>query len=72
MASTVRQTTLMPPTAPPIIGPRGNGLSDRELESASLVADTSAGKDGASVVETIDDVVGGGVVNEVCEVSLDV
>jgi hypothetical protein len=72
MASTVRQTTLMPPTAPPMIGPRGNELSDLELESASLVADTNAGKDGASVVERIDDVVGGGVVSEDCEVCLDV
>jgi hypothetical protein len=55
-----------------MIGPRGNELSDLELESASLVADTNAGKDGASVVERIDDVVGGGVVSEDCEVSLDV
>jgi hypothetical protein len=72
MASTVRQTTLMPPTAPPMMGPKGNELSDLELESASLVADTNAGKDGASVVETIDDAVGGGVVSEDCKESLDV
>jgi hypothetical protein len=55
-----------------MMGPKGTELSDLELESASLVADTSAGKDGASVVERIDDVVRGGVVNEDCEVSLDV
>jgi hypothetical protein len=55
-----------------MMGPKGNELSDLELESASLVADTNAGKDGASVVETIDDAVGGGVVSEDCKESLDV
>jgi hypothetical protein len=38
IASTVRQTTLMPPTTPPMMGPRGMDSLGVRLDSASLVA----------------------------------
>jgi hypothetical protein len=44
MASTVRQTTLMPPTTPPMMGPRGMDSLGVRLDSASLVADAIGGE----------------------------
>jgi hypothetical protein len=44
MASTVRQTTVMPPTTPPMMGPRGIDSLGVRLESASLVADAIEGE----------------------------
>lgn len=58
----------MPPTTPPMMGPRGTDLSDAALTCASLVADESGIEGGASVVASTEDVVGGGVVDGVCEV----
>jgi hypothetical protein len=70
MASTVRQTTLMPPTAPPIMGPRGRVLSGATSVRVSLVAEENCSEVGVSLVGMYADVVGGGVVDGVCEFPL--
>lgn len=70
IASTVKQTTLMPPTTPPMMGPRGTDLSDAALTCASLVADESGIEGVVSVVVSNEDVVGGGVVDGVCDVRI--
>jgi hypothetical protein len=71
IASTVRQTTLMPPTTPPMMGPNGVDSLGARLVSASFVADASGGVKVDSVDWMIGDVVAGGVVDGVCKVLLD-
>jgi len=71
MARTVRQTTVMPPTTPPIMGPKGVDSLGVRLGSVSFVAGESGGEVGASVVWMTGDVVAGGVVDGDCMVLLD-
>jgi len=71
MASTVKQTTLMPPTTPPMMGPRGTDLSGVALMAASLIAEESGIEVGASLVGINDDVVGGSVVEGVFKALFD-
>jgi len=71
MASTVRQTTLMPPTAPPMMGPRGRDVSGVSSFCAALVAEDNCSDVGTSLGGMYADVVGGGVVNGVRDVLLD-